>query len=66
MDDDYAETLIPTMGLRFVQRTAKVAREAYGGGTYDKTYHVLQQRFTTTGGREVWRDVPTSREDPHA
>jgi hypothetical protein len=56
------ETLIPTHGLRFVTRAYDVPTDTFGGGTVRKHANVLQQRFTTTGGKEVWKDVPCTAE----
>lgn len=45
-DDGMSETLIPSHGLRWFYH-ATLAPPA------------LQQRFTTPGGKEVWRDIPS-------
>ena len=47
-----SETLIPTGELRFARRYVKILKTM-------ELVTVLQQRYVTTGGKEVWRDVPT-------
>jgi hypothetical protein len=52
-----SETLIPTMGLRYEERDVETpALEP--GLYYWTTVRMLQQRFTTPAGVEVWKDVP--------
>lgn len=59
--------ILPTNELRFIERTKKVARETYGGGTYDKAFRVLQQKWVSLDGEaDEWRDVPLFREDTDA
>ena len=48
-----SETLIPTMALRFVRRVQN-----------GRIALILQQGFKTTGGRDVWRDVPVVEDTP--
>ena len=52
-----SETLIPTGGLRFARRYMKILKTM-------ELVTVLQQRYVTPGGKEVWRDVPTVDEAP--
>ena len=56
-----SETLIPTMGLRFIEVEAPAPFTMHtplGGPPLMQMYRVLQQRFTTPAGSEVWQDVP--------
>lgn len=49
-----AEILIPTHGLRLLDKEPIYSSAAT---------LTLQQRFLTTGGKEVWQDVPVVREN---
>ena len=64
--------MIPTSGLRFVERTCQVPREPFfGGGTVEHKYRVLQQYWSTIATDPMltfvptgeWRDVPLAHVD---
>ena len=61
--DPLGRTLIPTMGLRFIERPEPASWNSDKSGLTGavstvRTIRVLQQRFTSAGGTELWKDVP--------
>lgn len=69
MDDDYNETLIPTMSLRWVEvkdsevfdrRHRERAYACQPGEWEVRCYFKLQQLFRGPNG-DVWRDVEVAR-----
>ncbi|TMV09829.1 hypothetical protein FGK63_01805 [Ruegeria sediminis] len=52
--------LMPTTGLRFIER-AETRKTATGERA--RKVRILQQRFLTSTGGSVWRDVPMVTSD---